>query len=245
MERLNKVLADRGIASRRKCDLIIQEGRVKVNGVTVTELGTKVGTDDRVTVDGKPLLSVELHYFLMNKPTGVLSAVSDDKGRKTVIDLLEQRHRDLRLFPVGRLDYNTAGLIILTNDGELANRLSHPSFEVEKTYLTRVSGIVIKEKIRTLRKGITLEDGHLARPQDVRLVELDKTHQSTLISITLTEGRNREVRKIMEAIGHPVKKLTRIRYDFLTLEGIERGTYRPLKIHEVKKLYAHQSSKNT
>jgi 23S rRNA pseudouridine2605 synthase len=244
MERLNKALADRGVASRRKSDQIIKEGRVKVNDAVITEPGTQVHPGDIITVDGKKLAKEERHYILMNKPTGTLSTVTDDKGRKTVIDLLDRSFAGMRLFPVGRLDYDTAGLIILTDDGELANILSHPSYEVEKTYLARVKGIVIKETVRTMRQGVLLPDGHKAKPRAVRLVERDKDHQSSLLEITLTEGRNREVRNIMEAIGHPVIRLTRTRYDFLSTEGIARGGYRPLKIHEVKKLYANKTPKN-
>lgn len=243
MERLQKVLAHANIASRRKSEEIILEGRVKVNGVVVKELGTKVEKNDKIEVDGKPIEMAQHLYFLLNKPTGYVSTTSDEKNRKTVLDLLHPDLKDVRLYPVGRLDFDTAGILILTNDGDFTNRMTHPEHEIEKEYLVRVEGIVIRKKIVALRNGVIIDDDYLAIPKEVRLLELDKTYLSTLISITLTEGKNKQVRKMMEAIGHPVKKLTRVRYDFLTLEGVERGTYRLLKIHEVKKLYAHSQPK--
>jgi 23S rRNA pseudouridine2605 synthase len=243
MERLQKILAQANIASRRKSEEIILEGRVKVNGVIVKELGFKVNRSDKIEVDGKPIELAEHLYFLLNKPTGFVSTTSDEKNRKTVLDLLTEEHRDIRLYPVGRLDFDTAGILLLTNDGDFTNRMTHPEHEIEKEYLARVEGIVIRKKIVALRKGVIIDGDYLAVPKEVRLIELNKDQQSTLISITLTEGRNKQVRKMMDAIGHPVKKLTRIRYDFLTLEGVERGAYRPLKVHEVKKLYANSSPK--
>ncbi len=243
MERLQKVLAHANIASRRKSEEIISEGRVKVNGVVVTELGFKVEKNDKIEVDGKPIEMAQHLYFLLNKPTGYVSTTSDDKNRKTVLDLLGTEFKDIRLYPVGRLDFDTAGLLLLTNDGEFTNLMTHPEHEIEKEYLVRVEGIVIRKQIVQLRNGVIIDDGYLAVPKEVRLLELDKGFQTTLISITLVEGKNKQVRKMMDAIGHPVKKLTRVRYDFLTLEGVERGTYRFLKIHEVKKLYAHSQPK--
>jgi 23S rRNA pseudouridine2605 synthase len=243
MERLQKILAQANIASRRKSEEIILEGRVKVNGVIVKELGFKVNRSDKIEVDGKPIELAEHLYFLLNKPTGFVSTTSDEKNRKTVLDLLTEEHRDIRLYPVGRLDFDTAGILLLTNDGEFTNLMTHPEHEIEKEYLARVEGIVIRKKIVQLRKGVIIDGDYMAIPKEVRLIELNKEQQSTLISITLTEGRNKQVRKMMEAIGHPVKKLTRIRYDFLTLEGVERGAYRALKVHEVKKLYANSTSK--
>jgi 23S rRNA pseudouridine2605 synthase len=159
------------------------------------------------------------------------------------MDLLTEEHKKVRLYPVGRLDFDTAGLLLITNDGELTKRLTHPQHEIEKEYLVRVDAIVIRKKIVELRNGVIIDDNYKAIPKEVRLLELDKKNQSSLLSITLVEGKNKQVRKMIQAIGHKVKKLTRIRYDFLTLEGVERGTYRPLKIHEVKQLYAHSIPK--
>jgi len=238
MERLQKVLANANVASRRKSEILIKEGRVTVNGKIVTELGTKVSRKDVIKVDGKAIEQTKKIYYLLNKPTGYLSTVSDDKGRKTVIDLLKEEDRDKRVYPVGRLDYDSAGLLLLTNDGDLTYRLTHPKYEVEKEYLVRVKGIVIRKKIVELRKGLKI-DGEWMRPKFVRLRELDKENQSTLITVILTEGKNREIRRLFDALGYQVKKLTRIRYDFLTLDGVERGSYRTLKIHEIKRLYGH------
>jgi len=236
MERLQKVLAASNVCSRRKAEEIILAGRIKVNGEVITILGYKVSKTDKILVDNQPITKAEKVYFLMNKPRGCVSTVSDEKKRKTVLDLLEPQDLQTRVYPVGRLDFDTAGLLILTNDGELANLLMHPKFEVEKEYLVRVEGIVIKQKIRDLRQfGIKLKDNTKAKVKQVRILELDKTYKTTLLSITLTEGKNHEVKNIFEALGHPVKKLTRIRYDFLTLD-INRGSYRPLKPYEIIKL---------
>lgn len=243
MERLQKVLAQANIASRRKSESIILEGRVKVNGEVIKELGFQVNLTDQIEVDGEKIERAEHLYFLLNKPTGYVSTTSDEKNRPTVMDLLTEEHKKVRLYPVGRLDFDTAGLLLITNDGELTKRLTHPQHEIEKEYLVRVDAIVIRKKIVELRNGVMIDDNYKAIPKEVRLLELDKKNQSSLLSITLVEGKNKQVRKMIQAIGHKVKKLTRIRYDFLTLEGVERGTYRPLKIHEVKQLYAHSIPK--
>jgi 23S rRNA pseudouridine2605 synthase len=245
MERLQKVIARANVASRRKAETYIRDGRVKVNGSVVTELGTKVDVSDVIEVDGKRVKTVANVYYLMNKPTGIVSTTDDEKGRKTVIDLLDPTDRDMRVYPIGRLDFDTAGLLLLTNDGELTERLTHPKHDIEKEYLVRVDGIVIRNRIRTLRKGVKIDEGRLAVPKNVSLIELDKKNQSTLLSIVISEGRNKQVRRMIEAIGHQVKKLTRVRYDFLTLEGVERGSYRPLKIHEIKRLYGHTVEKKS
>lgn len=243
MERLQKVLAQANIASRRKSEDFITAGRVKVNGNVVTELGFKVDKKDKIEVDGKPIELAEHLYFLLNKPVGYVSTTSDEKNRQTVLDLLDPELRTTRLYPVGRLDFDTAGLLLLTNDGDFTNKMTHPEHEIEKEYLARCEGIIIRKLIVQLREGVLIDGDYLAVPKSVRVMELNKGQQSTLLSITLTEGRNKEVRKMLDAIGHPVKKLTRIRYDVLTLEGVERGSYRPLKPHEIKKLYANSQPK--
>lgn len=236
MVRLQKVLADAGIASRRKSEKLILDGRVKVNGKVVTELGFKVKDSDEVLFDNKLVTREKKVYYLLNKPTGYISTVSDEKGRKTVLDLLDPEEVQERVYPVGRLDFDSAGLILLTNDGDLTYKLTHPKHEVEKEYQVRVKGIVIRKTLKELRKGVIIDDNHLAKPKNAYIVELDKKYQTTLLRVTLTEGRNREVRKIFENLGHPVINLTRIRYAFLTTEGVGRGYYRKLKIHEIKKL---------
>ncbi len=243
MERLQKVLAHSNVASRRKAEQMIADGRIKVNGEVITEMGFQVSEKDEIAVDGKLISRAKQRYFLMNKPTGYISTTSDEKGRKTVIDLLKEDLDSIRLYPVGRLDSDTAGLLLLTNDGELTNILAHPSHGVEKEYMVRVKGIMVRKEVVRLRQGLMIADGYFAKPKYVRLVSLDKDNQSTLLSIVLTEGKNREVRKLLDAMGYPVKNLTRIRYDFLTLDGVERGSYRALKVHEVKKLYAHKGIK--
>lgn len=235
MERLQKVIAHAGIASRRKAEELMAEGRVKVNGKTVRELGVKVSASDRIEVDGIPVEREEPVYYLLYKPRGVISAVSDDKGRKVVTDYFEGIKR--RIYPVGRLDYDTSGLLVLTNDGEFANLLMHPSNEIEKVYVAKVKGIPSRESIKNLQRGVILEDGKTA-PARTKLLSMDKKKQTAIIEISIHEGRNRQVRRMFEAIGHPVLKLKRERYGFLTLQGLSAGDARELTAHEVKQLRA-------
>ncbi|PWW30409.1 pseudouridine synthase [Cytobacillus oceanisediminis] len=235
MERLQKVIAHAGIASRRKAEELMAEGRVKVNGKTVRELGVKVSASDRIEVDGIPVEREEPVYYLLYKPRGVISAVSDDKGRKVVTDYFEGIKQ--RIYPVGRLDYDTSGLLVLTNDGEFANLLMHPSNEIEKVYVAKVKGIPSRESIKNLQRGVILEDGKTA-PARTKLLSMDKKKQTAIIEISIHEGRNRQVRRMFEAIGHPVLKLKRERYGFLTLQGLSAGDARELTAHEVKQLRA-------
>jgi 23S rRNA pseudouridine2605 synthase len=234
--RLQKALAEAGIASRRKAEELITSGQIKVNGVVITELGFKVKDTDEIFFNDELVVREDKVYLLLNKPTGYVSTVSDEKGRKTVLDLINPEDVKERIYPVGRLDSDTAGLIILTNDGDLTYSLTHPKHEVEKEYLARVKGIVVRNKAKEIKNGVVIDDNYLAVPKEVRIVELDKEFQTTLLSITLTEGKNREVRKIFEAAGHPVINLTRVRIANLTTEGVGRGYYRRLKIHEIKYL---------
>lgn len=233
MERLQKVIAHAGVASRRKAEELMAEGRVRVNGKTVKELGVKVSPSDRIEVDGIPLEREEPVYFLLYKPRGVISAVSDDKGRKVVTDFFEGIKQ--RIYPVGRLDYDTSGILILTNDGEFANLLMHPKNEIEKVYVAKLKGIPSKEKMKSLQRGIVLEDGKTA-PAKTKLLSMDKKKQTAIVEISIHEGRNRQVRRMFEAIGHPVLKLKRERYGFLTLQGLSAGDARELTAHEVKQL---------
>lgn len=233
MERLQKVIAHAGIASRRKAEELILEGRVKVNGSVVKELGRKVTASDRVEVDGVQIESEEPVYFLFYKPRGVISSVHDDKGRKIVTDFFETIEQ--RIYPVGRLDYDTSGLLLLTNDGEFANLLMHPSNEIEKVYVAKTKGIPSREKLTSLSRGIVLEDGKTA-PAKVKLMTVDKKKDTAIVEIAIHEGRNRQVRRMFEAIGHPVLKLKRERYGFLTLDGLRTGEIRELTHHEVKQL---------
>ncbi|WP_080845402.1 23S rRNA pseudouridine(2605) synthase RluB [Cytobacillus gottheilii] len=233
MERLQKVIAHAGIASRRKAEQLISEGHVKVNGQVVKELGVKVGSNDKVEVDGIPIEREQPVYFLFYKPRGVLSAVSDDKGRKVVTDYFQQIEQ--RIYPVGRLDYETSGLLLLTNDGEFANLLMHPRSEIEKVYVAKVKGIPSKESLKSLQKGIRLEDGKTA-PAKSKLLSMDKKKQTAIVELIIHEGKNRQVRRMFEAIGHNVLKLKRERYATLTLEGLSPGDGRELTAHEVKQL---------
>lgn len=234
MERLQKVISQAGVASRREAETFIKEGRVVVNGKVVTELGTKVDINkDKVRVDGKLIASQENIYILMNKPKGVITSVKDDRGRKTVIDLLEGVSQ--RVYPVGRLDYNTEGVVLLTNDGELTNSLIHPKYKVYKTYIVKVQGIPSEDQLDLLRIGIKLEDGVTA-PAKVNIQDIDPSHNITTFEITIHEGKNRQVRRMCDAIGYPVKNLKRIKFATLTLEGLRRGQYRFLSVDEVENL---------
>jgi 23S rRNA pseudouridine2605 synthase len=234
MERLQKVLAHAGVASRRHCEELIVQGRVQVNGKVVRELGTRVdpGTD-RITVDGRPIRLEQHVYLLLYKPTGVITSVSDPQGRRVVTDLLKGVKE--RVYPVGRLDYDTSGLLLMTNDGELANMLAHPSYEIDKVYRAWVRGIPSPEKVDRLARGIKLEDGMTA-PARARLLKTAAAGDRALLELTIHEGRNRQVRRMCEAIGHPVLTLERVKLGFLTLEGLEPGQYRPLTTAEVERL---------
>lgn len=233
MERLQKVIAHAGVASRRKAEELITEGKVTVNGSVVKELGVKVGPSDKIEVSGVPLEREEPVYFLLYKPRGVISSVKDDKGRKVVTDFFE--HIEQRIYPVGRLDYETSGALILTNDGEFANLLMHPSSKVDKVYVAKVKGIPPKEMLRKLERGVNLDDGKTA-PAKAKLLSLDKKKQTAIVEITIHEGKNRQVRRMFEAIGHPVLKLKRERYGTLTLHGLSAGDVKELTPHEVKQL---------
>ncbi len=237
-ERLQKMMASCGVASRRKCEEIIASGRVKVNGVVVKELGTQVSKKDRIEVDGKLLQKEELVYFVLYKPTGYLTAVSDKLGRRLVMDLLPKEiTRKYRVFPVGRLDYDTSGVLLITNDGDLSYRLTRSAKEIEKVYQVRVDGILQQEAVNQLIKGILL-DGKMTKRAKVDVISLDKKNNSSLINLTITEGRNRQVRRMCEAIGYQVKKLKRISFGGVTLDGLATGEVRALKPHEIKVLYS-------
>ncbi len=235
MERLQKVIAHAGVASRRKAEELIGQGRVKVNGKVVRELGTKVGPNDKIKVDEVPVESEAPVYFMLYKPRGVISAANDDKGRKTVVDFFP--HVEERIYPIGRLDYDTSGLLLLTNDGEFANQLMHPKFEVDKVYVAKIKGIPSREKIRQLQRGVMLEDGKTA-PARAKVLSIDKSKQTAIVELTIHEGKNRQVRRMFDAIGHSVLKLKRERYGPLDLRGLNAGEARELTAHEVKQLYS-------
>lgn len=234
MERLQKVIAYAGVASRRKAEQLITEGKVKVNGKVVRELGTKVSNSDTIEVEGVKLEKEDKVYFLLYKPKGYISAVTDDKGRKTVVDIFKKRVPE-RIFPVGRLDYETTGLLLLTNDGEFSYQLTHPKFKIDKTYIARVKGVPTVEGLKKLQRGIKLEDGKTA-PAKVSMTSFDEKAGKAICEITIHEGRNRQVRRMFEAIGTPVVKLKRERFAFLDLGNLKPGEYRELTKHEVKQL---------
>lgn len=241
MERLQKVIASAGIASRRKSEELIKEGKVKVNGKVVTELGVKVTSSDKVEVNQVQIEREKPVYFLLYKPRGVISSVSDEKGRKVVTDFFLNLKE--RIYPVGRLDYDTSGLLLLTNDGEFANLLMHPRNQIQKVYVAKTQGIPTRENLRKLEKGIRLEDGKAA-PAKVKMLSSDKNKSTAIIEIIIHEGRNRQVRRMFEAIGHNVLKLKRERYGFLTLNGLSAGDARELTPHEVK-LFRAQAMEST
>ena len=236
--RLQKYMADAGVASRRKSEEMIAKGHVKVNGKLVTEMGVKVDNHDRIEVDGVPMEEEKKRYILMYKPRGVISAVSDDKDRKVVTDLLEDDVRE-RVYPIGRLDYDTSGLLLLTNDGDFANHLMHPRYHVDKTYIAKVEGILTTEEIRKLENGIKLK-GYTTAKAKVRVMSKDKKKNSSIVRMVIHEGHNHQVKNMFDAVGHKVEKLSRESYDLLTLDGLVSGQYRDLTRLEVATLKKNQ-----
>ena len=234
--RLQKYMAMCGVAARRKCEEIIASGRVTVNGQVITQLGTQVEEGDVVALDGVTLApEARKRYILYHKPAGEVTTVSDDKGRETVMD----RFADIpeRLYPVGRLDYGSEGLLLLTNDGELAQRLTHPSCEVDKVYLARVSGNPSNEALDRLRRGVFMEgDERRTYPAQVRVVRDESLFTDVLV--TIHEGRNRQVRRMFESVGHQVLLLRRVRFGPLELGALRRGEWRELTAQEIAQLKA-------
>ena len=240
MERLQKVIASYGYASRRKAEDLIKHGKVLVNGKVITELGTKVEANDIISIDGVIInKDVKHEYYLLNKPRQVISSVSDKEGRITVTDLI---NTDARIYPVGRLDYDTTGLIILTNDGDFANYLMHPSFEIEKTYVAKLNKILDKDDINKLKKGIVI-DNRKVEIKRFKIRKKDTVKNTSMIELTIVEGRNHIVRRMFESMHIDVMKLSRVGYAFLTLDGLKSGEYRNLTIKEIKKLYALKNVK--
>lgn len=230
--RLNKAIARSGAASRREADAMIEAGRVRVNGEVVTELGVRVGPADRVEVDGQPITPSDLVYVLLNKPTDTITTVSDDRGRRTVLDLVDVPAAERSaLFPVGRLDRDTTGALLLTTDGDLAHRLMHPRYGAEKLYVVRADAPLSHEDVEALRRGVDLDDGPAAA-DNAAFVGKDRR----TVALQLHEGRNRQVRRMIEAVGRRVESLDRIGYAGLTLDGLRRGRWRRLQPHEVNAL---------
>jgi len=233
LTRLQKILSQAGVASRRAAETLIAEGRVSVNGTTVREMGTKADpATDNIRVDGRRIKSAEvLRYILLNKPPGYVTTRSDPQRRPTVIDLL----RGVReyVYPVGRLDYDTEGLLLLTNDGDLAARLTHPRHGVERTYEARIAGVPDAGALERLRKGIPL-DGRRTLPADVRLLTRGRGDRDGVLVMTIREGRTRQVRRMCEAVGHPVRALTRTRIGPLSDRRLKPGQWRELTLEEIR-----------
>ncbi len=231
MERLQKYMARCGAASRRRSEELIAEGRVAVNGKTVTELGFKVAEGDSVTLDGKTLLPESRKvYIALNKPVGYVSTVKDERGRKTLLDLVDVPER---IYPIGRLDYDTSGLILLTNDGEIYNKVIHPREEKNKVYIALVQGILSKEEVRSFETGLEIE-GYLTSPAELKTKRI--LGRNAEIEITIHEGRNRQVRKMCEKIGHPVITLKRVSIGRIALGDLPAGKWRYLTEKEVEQL---------
>jgi 23S rRNA pseudouridine2605 synthase len=233
VERLQKLIADRGYCSRRKAEDLIKKGEVKVNGVIVTKLGTKVSETDKIEVSGEKLDKISKEYYLLYKPYGVVSTTSDDRKRKTVTDLIDT---ETRIYPVGRLDYDTTGLILLTNDGNLTNKLTHPSNEIDKVYTVKIKGILTPADINKLKMGVEI-DGVKTSKAKVKVKSVNKKNNTSIIELIIHEGRNHQVKKMFNSLNYEVIKLKRERLAFLNLNNLKSGEYRKLTIKEVRKLY--------
>lgn len=236
MERLQKVIAQAGIASRRKAEELIKEGKVKVNGEIVTELGTKVSPKDIIEVNQKVITKETKEYYLLNKPRGVITSTIDDKDRKTVVDLIDTK---ARIFPVGRLDYDTTGLILLTNDGEFANIMMHPKNKIDKVYIAKLQGIIKGEQINQLKNGIIL-DNQKVKASRVKLKKSNYETNTSIVEITIHEGKNHQIKRMFECVGFPVLKLKREREGIFWLENLKSGEYRSLTTKEIQIVYSQQ-----
>lgn len=233
MERLQKVISNSGYTSRRKAEELILKGLVKVNNKVVYELGTKVNPNDLIEVNGYIIKNENKVYYLLNKPRGVITSTSDNKGRKTVVDLI---NTNIRIYPVGRLDYDTTGAIILTNDGEFANLIMHPKSQIDKVYIAKIDGLIGKKQLQMLEKGVFI-DGIKTSKAKARIKNYDKKTDTSIVELTIHEGRNHQVKKMFESLGYKVLKLKRERIAFLNINDLKSGEYRILNSKEVKKLY--------
>ena len=235
MERLQKVISDNGYTSRRKAEELIKEGKVLVNGMVAT-IGMKVNNDDEIIIEGN-ILSKDIDskvYYLLNKPRGVVTTASDEKGRKTVIDIIET---EKRIYPVGRLDYDTTGALLLTNDGELTNKLTHPSNNIDKVYVAKIKGIITGIDINKLKNGVKIDNYKTSKCR-VKLKSYDKKTQTSIVELTIHEGHNHQVKKMFESIGYDVIKLTRLSFAGLKVNNLKSGEYRLLSLKEVQRLYS-------
>ncbi|MDY5973780.1 pseudouridine synthase [Streptococcus hyovaginalis] len=232
--RINKYIAHAGVASRRKAETLIKQGLVTINGKRVTELATLVKSGDVVEVEGSPIYNEEKVYYLLNKPRGVISSVSDEKGRQTVIDLLPDVKQ--RIYPVGRLDWDTSGLLLLTNDGDFTGKMIHPRNEIDKVYLARVKGIATKENLRPLTRGVSI-DGKKTKPARYNIIKVEPDKNRSVVELTIHEGRNHQVKKMFESVGLLVDKLSRTQFGTLDLSGLRPGEARRLTKKEVSQLH--------
>ncbi len=235
MERLQKIIASSGVTSRRKAEELIIKGKVKVNGKIVTELGTKVSEKDEIEVDNKIIEKEQKEYYLLNKPRGVITATKDDKNRKTVVELI---NTNTRIYPVGRLDYDTTGLLLLTNDGDFANILMHPNNNIEKVYMAKLKGIIKGEQINKLKDGVLIDDNIKVKATRVKLKKVDLESNTSMVQITITDGKNHQVKKMFSAVGYEVLKLKREKVAFFNLSKLKSGEYRKLTPKEVAKVYS-------
>ena len=240
MERIQKIIANSGFCSRRKAEELISEGRVSVDGQVISEPGFKCEESADIRIDGKPLGREEKVVFVLNKPKNVISSASDDKGRVTVVDLVDCEYR---LYPLGRLDYDSSGLILLSNDGELMQKLIHPKYEVEKTYEVTIDGVIGKDAISKLEKGVRIED-YVTSDARVKLIRVNSNKYTSFLEVTIHEGRNRQIRKMFKAVGFNVIKLHRIKEATVELGNLKSGEYRRLKPFELKKLNAYLDRKD-
>ena len=232
MERLQKVIAKSGYCSRRKAETLITENKVKVNGVICNTLGTKVTSKDVIMVNGKTIEQEEKVYYVLYKPEGYISTTSDEKDRRKVIDLLP---KDKRIFPVGRLDYDTSGVLLLTNDGEFMNEMTSPKHHVEKEYRVKIKGFLRKEESLLLSRGVEI-DGYKTKRAIIKDVEYNKNNETSFATIIIREGKYHQVKLMFEAVNHPVLKLKRERFGVVTLRDLKTGDFRRLKPHEFKQL---------
>jgi len=236
MERLQKVIAASGLTSRRKAEELITAGKVKVNGKVVTELGTKVTSSDQIEVNNQILEKEAKEYYFLNKPRGIITSTSDDKDRKTVTDFI---NTSARIYPVGRLDYDTTGALLLTNDGEFANIIMHPTSEIDKVYLAKLEGIIKGEQINQLKDGILLDDT-LVKASRVKLKKINQESKTSMVEMTIHEGKNHQVKRMFEAVGFHVEKLTRKSIGIFNIKDLKSGEYRKLTPKEVQIIYSYK-----
>lgn len=239
MERLQKIIANSGITSRRKAEDLIVAGRVKVDGKAITELGTQVSKNNVIEVDGVKISTEEKVYYILNKPRGVVTTTKDEFNRKTVVDLIDD---DKRIYPIGRLDYDTTGLILLTNDGDFSNNILHPRNNIDKVYIAKINGMLSPSDMMKLKTGVII-DGKKTAPARIKVKKTDNINHTSMVEITIHEGKNHQIKKMIETVGFEVLKLKREKIGFLTLQGLNSGEYRRLTPKEVNQLFALSQTK--